>query len=134
RLTVAEAEELFKVRELLEGLVAREAALNMSRSVADDLEGKLRLMQAAADTEQYADMVRAASDFHQLLYAPSRNETAVRFLEQLRRRIERYRRIGGYKHPRYAACQPVEEHQRILSRMREGDADGAEQAMRLHIR
>jgi DNA-binding GntR family transcriptional regulator len=134
RLTIVEAEELYKVREYLQALVAREAALNMNDEILKKLDDKMDLMRSAAASGQYADVVTHGRDFHKLFYEAVPNTTVIRFLEQLRNRIDRYRRIGGYKHPHYSPQLPIEEHQHILSYVRVGDADGAEQAMRLHIR
>lgn len=133
RLTIAEAEELFRVRAALEGLIARDATLKMNDVILNKLEQVMQNMQSAADAHHHPDVVRYGSEFHQLLYEPSQNRTAIGFLEQLRSRIERYRRIGGYKHPHYAANLPVEEHRQILAFVRAGDAEGAEQAMRSHV-
>jgi DNA-binding GntR family transcriptional regulator len=134
RLTISEAEEIYQVREVLEGLVAREAALKMTPVLLTRLEETMHLMEAAADSSRYTDVIRYGSEFHQVLYEPSGNETAIHFLDQLRSRIERYRRIGGYKHPDYTAKFPVDEHRHILSLIQNKDADGTEQAMRMHIR
>lgn len=133
RLTIAEAEELFQVRIALEGLLTRHATLKMNHSVLDKLKRVMGDMQAAADSHRHADVVRYGSDFHRLLYESSQNRTAIGFLEQLRSRLERYRRIGGYKHPHYAANLPVEEHREILSRVEAGDAEGSERAMVAHV-
>lgn len=134
RLTIAEAEELYQVREFLQALVAREAALNMTADILQKLDKKMEQMRAAADSGLYADVVVHGRDFHKLLYEAVPNSTVIRFLEQLRNRIDRYRRIGGFKHPNYSPQLPIEEHQHILHCIRNGDADLAEAAMRLHIR
>lgn len=133
-ISIEEAEEIFKVREVLEGLIAREAALHITEERLRNLGDTMNLMRKAAEEKRIPDSIRYGIDFHQLLYEPSKNTTAVRFLEQLRSRIERYRRIGGYKHPRYIAIQPVDEHQQIFHYIANRDADGAEHAMRAHIR
>lgn len=133
RLTIAEAQELFQVRIALEGLLTRHATLNMNDAVLDRLEQVMKDMEAAADVHRHADVVRYGSDFHRLLYESSQNRTAIGFLDQLRSRLERYRRIGGYKHPHYAANLPVEEHRDILARVEAGDAEGAERAMVAHV-
>jgi DNA-binding GntR family transcriptional regulator len=134
RLTISEAEELYQVREFLQALVAREAALNMTAPLLAKLDDKMAQMRQSAADGQYAEMVANGRDFHKLLYEAVPNGTVIRFLEQLRNRIDRYRRIGGYKYPNYSPQLPIEEHQHILECIRRGDADGAEAAMRLHIR
>jgi DNA-binding GntR family transcriptional regulator len=133
KLTIAEAEELFQVRAVLEGLLTRHATRNMNEVILDKLEEVMQHMEAAAGSHQHVEVVRLGSAFHNLLYQLSQIETASGFLEQLKSRIERYRRIGGYRHPHYAANLPVEEHRTILTYVRAGDADGAERAMVAHV-
>ena len=133
-ITIEEVEEIFKVREVLEGLLAREAALCLNVEHLQRLEDVLALMRRAAEQNRNEDMVKYGSDFHQILHDLSGNHTAKRFLEQLKSRIERYRRIGGYKNPGYDPMRPVIEHQQVFEAVRKGDADEVEEAMRMHIR
>lgn len=133
-ITVEEVEEIFKVREVLEGLLAREATAHVTVEHLQRLEDVLELMRRAAEQNRNQDTVKYGSNFHQILHDLSGNHTAMRFLEQLNSRIERYRRIGGYKNPGYVAMRPVEEHQQIFLAVSKGDAAEVEAAMRQHIR
>lgn len=134
RLTIAEAEELYQVREFLQGLVAREAAMHMTDDILRKLDEKMEQMRAAFVNGQLSEVTLRGKEFHMLLYEAVPNATVIRFLELLRNRIDRYRRIGGHKFMHYSPQLPIDEHQQILSCIRAGDADGAEAAMRLHIR
>jgi DNA-binding GntR family transcriptional regulator len=133
-ITVIEAEEIYKVREVLEGLMAREATECMQSFHLTQLEDALELMKRAAEQNRAQDTIRHGSNFHQILYSISDNQTAKQFLEQLNSRIERYRRIGGYKNPAYNPLVPTMEHEQILQLIRNKDAIEVEQAMRAHIR
>ena len=133
-ITVEEVEEIYKVREVLEGLLAREATSRITVEHLRRLEDILEMMRRSAEQHRNEDTVKYGSNFHQLLHELSGNHTARRFLEQLNSRIERYRRIGGYKNPGYVPMRPVEEHQQILDALSHGDPDEVEAAMRKHVR
>ncbi|MBM7644161.1 DNA-binding GntR family transcriptional regulator [Scopulibacillus daqui] len=133
-VTIEEAEEVFKVREVLEGLIAKEAAQHISSEQIEKLEEVLVVMERAAEKGKNISLIRHGSEFHHILYTAGRNETALRFLEQLNTRIERYRRLGGYLNPQYVPMLPVQEHREIYNCIREHHLEEAEKAMRAHIR
>ncbi|MFC7392080.1 GntR family transcriptional regulator [Scopulibacillus cellulosilyticus] len=133
-VTIEEAEEVFKVREMLEGLIAREAAEHITDEQSDKLEEVLFIMERAAEKGKNTSLIRHGSEFHHILYTAGKNETAVRFLEQINSRIERYRRLGGFLNPKYVPMLPVQEHRNIFNCIREHHLDEAEKAMRAHIR
>ena len=132
-ITLEEAEEVYKVREVIEGLLAREATNNMTNEKLHQLEDILVLMKLAAEQHRIEHTVMYGSEFHSVFYALSSNQTAKRLMEQLNGQIERYRRIGGYKNPEYSPIVPVQEHEEILRLIREGDANKVEVEMRRHI-
>ncbi|MEB3100080.1 GntR family transcriptional regulator [Ferviditalea candida] len=133
-ISIHEAQEIFKVREVLEGLIAREATKNITKEQLARMEDTLELMDRAAQDNRKFDALRYGSEFHHYLYEPSQNQTAVHFLSQLNSRLERYRRLGGYKNPKYLPMLPVKEHKDIFEAIATGNADLAEQAMRAHIK
>lgn len=133
-VSIDEAEEIFRVREVLEGLVAREATKNITKEQLSRMEDTLELMDRAAQDNRKFDTIQYGSEFHHYLYEPCNNQTAVHFLSQLNSRLERYRRLGGYKNPKYMPMLPVKEHQAIFQAIVQGDADLAEQVMRSHIK
>ena len=133
-ISLYEAEEVYKVREVLEGLLARDATENMSAEVLHQLEDILLLMKLAAEQGRNEHTVKYGSEFHAVLYALSGNETAKRFLRQVDSLIERYRRLGGYKNPTYIPARAVQEHEAILDLIRARDSIGVEHEMREHIK
>ncbi|MFD1926788.1 GntR family transcriptional regulator [Sporosarcina siberiensis] len=132
-ITLVEAEEVYKVREVIEGLLAREATLNMTDEKLHQLEDVLVLMKLAAEQGRIEHTIMYGSEFHSKLYALSSNQTAKRLMEQLDGQIERYRRISGYKNPEYSPILPVHEHEEIMKYIRERNADMVEEEMRKHI-
>ncbi|MEX2416419.1 MAG: GntR family transcriptional regulator [Paenibacillaceae bacterium] len=133
-VSIKEAEEIFKVREVLEGLIAREATHHITKEQLLRLEDLLELMNRAAQDNRIIDTIHYGSEFHHILHEPGNNPTAVQILSQLRSRLERYRRLGGYKNPHYSPLLPVQEHRDIYEAIKSGYATVAEEAMRAHIR
>lgn len=134
QVTLEEAQEVFLVREVLEGLIAREATTNMTTTHLEQLEDILTLMRKAAEKDRKQDTVRYGGDFHSLLHDISANQTAKGFLEQLGNRVERYRRLSGYKNPGYKPLVAVEEHEKVFDLIKAGNGSEVEEAMRHHIR
>lgn len=138
-MSIQESKEIFLVREVIEGLIAREATLFISNdeafeTIINRLEDITFLMRHAAETNRQQDVVAYGSDFHNLLETYSNNDTARNMLEQINNRIARYRRVGAYKDPQYPSTVPVEEHEEVLACIKAKDENGAEAAMRAHVR
>ncbi len=132
-ITVEEIEEVYKAREVLEGLMAREATLNMNVEKLQKLEDLLVLMKFAAEQNRIEHTVSYGSEFHAVLYSLSKNRTVKRLMEQLDGQIERYRRLSGYMNPEYSPLAPVREHEKIFELVKEGDANEVEKEVRAHI-
>lgn len=137
-MSIEESKEVFLVREVIEGLIAREATVHIAAaddhdSIIHRLEDITFLMRKAAETNRHQDVVSYGSDFHEILESYSNNATAVNMLEQLNNRIARYRRLGAYKDPGYPSIVPVREHEKVLACIKNKDENGAEAAMRVHI-
>ncbi len=137
-VSIQEAKEIFLVREVIEGLIAREATINISHSadcdsITNNLEDITFLMRKSAENNRYKSVVSYGSDFHGLIAKHSLNTTAVNMLEQLNNRISRYRRLGAYIDPEYPPIIPVTEHEAVLQHIVNQDAHAAEIAMRAHI-
>lgn len=134
-ITLQEAREVFQVRELLESLIAREASENMTEEHLYRLEDIVELMRRAVKTKRSDEVVKHGQHFHHVLQTLSPNETNKRFLQQLQNKIDRYRRISGYKNPDYPLQMPVDEHEGILQLLKEKKSGAeVEEAMRAHIR
>lgn len=126
--------ELFRIREVLEGLAAREAAqrakpadiaalravLKMQRRTLADPDDSLR-WQAAANT-----------DYHVLIARIAQNETLFGLLcNEFYTLFRLYRRQHRVVPGR--ARQALAEHERVVDAIAEGDGELAELLMRRHI-
>lgn len=128
-------QELFIVREALEGMAAREAARNGSdadiAAVRAIHDGYLRMMQNSAEPPPYIRGT-ADQDFHFLIAHASHNPTLIGLLcADLHLLLRFYRTRLRYlvgRQPRILI-----EHRRILEAIEERDPDMAELHMRRHI-
>ena len=114
-VSVEEAKEIFTVRSLLEGLVAKEAAIKISEQ---------------SDSERvilYGDKV------HHLLYDVSGNRTAVKILNNMNDHIMRYRGLGP-KTNKSRSVAAAKEHLALYTIIKLRDGEQAELLMREHIK
>ncbi len=127
--------ELFIVREALEGMAAREAALLATEAELAGLrDAILRLemeLQLVTIPQPYIDG-SADRDFHVLIAQASRNPMLVALLcSELYPLLRLYR--GRSNNTPARRRQAVREHRRILEAIEERDPELAELLMRRHI-
>ncbi|WP_248930992.1 GntR family transcriptional regulator [Paenibacillus hamazuiensis] len=126
-----EVEEIFIVRSMLEGFVARNAASCAEEKHIQALTSILENIKFATEQGNEDDITLYGSEFHSYLYELSGRSTTIKILSMLNDHINRYRSL--IKHSRGRQGKAVEEHQRILDFIAAKDADGAERAMKEHI-
>ncbi|WP_017612627.1 GntR family transcriptional regulator [Nocardiopsis salina] len=133
-MSAAEARELLEVRYSLEPSATELAALRRT-------EDEIAAMRAAADallpvTRAWGEeAITAHRAFHRAIYATSHNKVLTRLLDDLWDKADRYRRIGlalpAGEDPRTV---DLNEHHEILELVVDGDAAGAADLVRSHIR
>jgi DNA-binding GntR family transcriptional regulator len=133
-ITLKEVEEVYKVREVMEGLLAKEATINMTDEKFQELDDLINLMKLSTGQNRNELTVKYGRKFHTVLYSLSTNQTAKRFIEQLNAQIERYRTISSNKNPAFINTVPVQEHREILNLIHEGNPEKVEIEMRKHIK
>jgi DNA-binding GntR family transcriptional regulator len=133
RLRREDIDEIYEMREVLEGLAARRAALRIGH---DENSARLRelarRMERAAVSADPEDYIGANADFHQAILeisGHSRVRTMVPKLSLPIMRLLYIRLVGPGERERSHA-----EHKVVLDAILAGDADWAEMAMRRHIR
>ncbi len=131
-LSVQQVEELFTVRSLIEGLVARQATERMTPEVLEKLRRITETMEQAAREGRTEAVSLHGEEFHTLLYGLSQNRYTIRLLAQLKDQIRRYRRIGPVSDAE-RAVRAAGEHRRMYEFMAAGRGREVELAMRSHI-
>jgi DNA-binding GntR family transcriptional regulator len=128
-------EELFLIREGLEGMAARLAAVAMSGKDLDALEQSLAAHRRQPDVASGTAYYQAGGDqdFHFRIASGSNNRRLFRLLCEDMYSLMRVYRFRSSATPGRAR-KAYKEHQDILAALRHRDQDAAEAAMRKHIR
>jgi DNA-binding GntR family transcriptional regulator len=129
--------EIYGVRELLEGVCAREAAVSISTDDLAALAAVVRdsaLCVAGGDAlaGQEGRLAALLDRFDTIMYAQSRNRRIDEMVENLRNHLHRIGRLTTQIPGRLA--KSVAEHQAVYEAIIQGDGSAAEAAMRRHIR
>src|SRR5262245_11999626 len=131
RATQREIEDIYTIREVLDGLAARLAARRISETDLLWMTETVETMREAAADES-GDVVAANLTFHDVLYGAAGNPRLTRMGQELRDFVRLFSREPLAVAAR--AAEIAEEHEAILGALREGDADRAEDASRAHVR
>ena len=125
------AKELYVVREALEGMATRLAALNLTEKHIDQLRKALDKQSGcltSGDTEGYAV---ATIKFHNTILEATGNKTLERSLHAIYSQMEALRLRTLYLPTRLR--QSFAEHQQIFQAFLKRDPDLCERAARKHI-
>src|ERR687891_644410 len=127
----AEAVEILEARAALEGLAARQAALNLSAAGASELRGILERQRAALDKQDLLGASDVNAELHAKVVELSGHATAQRLIRALNSQMVRFqfRTILIPGRP----TQSIEEHTAIVDALTGGQPEAAERAMRRHL-
>lgn len=121
--------ELLEIRGILEVEVAGLAAERAGAEDVGAMRAQLEKMRGSIDApEGYVD---ADVEFHALLARAARNGVLLTMLDPVVDLLRASRRISAARPGN--AGRALEEHGRILDRVRSGDAEGARREMRAHL-
>ena len=130
-LTRQDIEETFGVRSALEAYAARLAAENYQEKDLIPLEKKMLEYQKCLEKKANDKLQKINTEFHDLLYALSRNPKLIKMINQLRAQISRFRQII-LKQDEYA-IESNEDHFRMLEAIKKRDGDAVEKLVREHL-
>ncbi len=128
-------EQLFFVREALEGMAARLAAERITPAELDELAKLLDEHAAQPELASGASYPARSKDddFHYAIVAAARcTQIEHLLLDQVYYQLRIHRRRSGKRPGRARAA--LEEHREILAALQSGNPDLAERVMRNHIR
>lgn len=121
---------VYAVREVLEGLAARDAAEVATPADLDELEQLVAEHREAIDRGDMAAHVDLDMRFHRTTRLLSGNDVLVGFLDQIQGQIQLAMLTTSV---RAGAEHALHDHEHILAAIRFGDADAAEAAARSHV-
>lgn len=133
RLSAADVQAIGEVREVLEGLAARLAAMaQLSPAVREEFRQLQRELDAAAARREVDRYLAANRRYHDLIAEQADNAYVSAFLERLRVPV-----LALQFRTFFASESGLErntDHQKITTAILNGDSEAAEAAMRAHIR
>lgn len=131
-LTRQDIEQTFGIRSVLEAYAARLAALNYKDKELMPLEKKIKEYQDCLKTKKHWDKLQDINtDFHDLLYALSKNPKLIKMVNQLRAQLPSVHQVI-LKHDEIA-LQSNEDHIKILAALKDRDGDAVEHLLKTHI-
>lgn len=132
RLTLAECEEVYQMRERLEPLLLRYSAPELSAPDLDQLAALAqRISDAGDDTEEFLLLDR---EFHLASYAAAHTSQLDDLVRKLWNTTAPYRRAYVSSWDRDARRIAHEEHHLMVAALKDGDLEEAERVLGGHIR
>jgi len=135
-LTVAEAHELYRIREALEGLGARLFAEASAPAQLVALDAALAEVERAYAGGNPKTILTAKNAFYEAIHAGAGSATLSKMLATVLAQVWRWRALG-LAHPRRSldrSPQSVANLREVVAAIRAGDGERAEQAARLEAR
>jgi len=131
-LTWEEAQDLYAIRAVLEGLAARLFTEHADDTQVEQLDQELHNVASAYETGDPEKILDAKNTFYDILFAGARSQTLSSMIALLHGRIRRWRAIG-VSHPMRTKERQQESMRNLrvmLKSVRARDARLAEQAIR----
>lgn len=132
RLTLAECEEVYQMRERLEPLLLRYSAPALDDAAIEDLSRLAhRISVVGADTDAFLVLDR---EFHLASYAGAQTAQLGDLIQKLWNTTAPYRRAYVRSWAHESRRIAYEEHHLIVAALRDGDVEEAERVLAGHIR
>ena len=130
-LTFREVEEIYEVREVLDGLATRLAARRISPEELAKLRLLLQAMHEHIESGQREALVQANVKFHDIIVQAARNDWLALTMRGITDFIHRFSHVSYSNLERNRAV--LAEHGAIIEALERGDGESAEQLAREHV-
>ncbi|MDR4948014.1 GntR family transcriptional regulator [Neobacillus cucumis] len=120
-----------EIREVLEGLIAKTAAINISDSDLIQLDETVERMKEHLNNNRFDEYSKCNLLFHNIIYEASTNEQAVEMVNKIKTQLQRLR-IKTILVPGRTQ-ESFKEHQKILNAIKSKDGKWAEDAVKFHV-
>lgn len=125
-------EDIYAIRESLEGLAARWAIQRIDREQLKELEDICELMEFYTEKGDLDHVGELNSRFHEIIFEATRSGPLKQVLSDFQYYIESTR-LASLKTPGRAK-RSLMEHKAIVDAFKRGDVEGGERALVEHIR
>jgi DNA-binding GntR family transcriptional regulator len=130
-VTIEEANDIYEVREFLEGLMCRLFAEHATHEAISSLDRSMRLIEVCAH-ERADDQAAESDKFYEIIMEGCKNRVVLSLLGSLRTRIGFLRAIS-LSHPD-RRLESAKELRQIYEAFEKHDADAAWNASTYHVR
>jgi DNA-binding GntR family transcriptional regulator len=132
-ISVKNAEELYVVRSVLEGLAARLSSEKITDELLDKLKNiNKKLTELAKEkSDNFIDITNLNNEFHSIITRSACNNKLYQSIEILRKQTTRYNFISLSVLSRLKVS--VKEHEEIINFLSKRDTEESEKFMRKHI-
>jgi DNA-binding GntR family transcriptional regulator len=132
KLSVKQVQEIYDLRELLEGYAVRIAIEKMTKKNIAYLEDLHKKMIKAAQSKDTQAWLQNNALFHGFFRDNADNENLCQLIVMLKRRIYRYQYMS-VSYPRFFETY-IEHHAALIEAFKKKDAALAEKIMKIHMR
>ena len=130
-LSLDNINDIFDIKEVVEGMVARKAAACQDESLRASLRETLEKMASAAEANDVDAWLDADFQLHDILFQMAGNESANRIITNLNDQWHRVRL--GFVALQGRMQRSVDEHRSIIKSILDKDGEEAERLMRAHL-
>lgn len=131
-ITREDAVDIYDLREVLEGLMARTACQNITENDINRLKEIIKLMEASIQQEKYECLLELHKEYNTIILNSSRNKRLQATMKNIYEYLISLRSISLYHESRKIVA--LEEHKQIVHALENRDEEAAEIATRTHIR
>ncbi|MFE5317769.1 GntR family transcriptional regulator [Paenibacillus sp. NPDC056579] len=130
-ITRDEINDIYILREILEGFAVRRTMPKLDDSNFQYLEEVVSRMKEAIETEDLMGTVEIDLEFHGFFYKQCGNHAILEAWERMSTKVMRFMAISNQRH---SSDKLVEAHNALIDSLRNGDIDAAESLFLEHIK
>lgn len=130
-ISADEARQLYEIRAALEGWAAKQCAEHATDEDLRELTGFVERLAAAEPRGDLNEMLAVIDAFHERFLQAAGNPMLTTYLQSLRSRLRRLRRVSLSQPGR--ARQSVEEKRALLAALKARDGEKARRAREIHV-
>lgn len=131
-ITLQDAEEIYDLREVLEGLTTRLACRNRTEEDINRLNDILNLMAEAIKEEDYCKYLNLHKGYNDIILNSSSNKRLQSMMKNIYEHLASLRSVSLYNKDRRVLA--IEEHRQIVNAIEKRDEVRAEKLAREHVK
>ena len=132
KLNARDVEEVYELREVLEGLAVRLSGQKLTEKDLNNLKELLKQSKTLLSKDSATQLAKLDSEFHRVIIRNCDNERLTEFFDSLYNFVQIFRVMGYYRPIR--AKQAWKEHAKILEALAKRDINKAQELMEEHIK